>query len=163
MIINLVEYKKVYDQISLKQYDEALNILFDAKANQLRKQFRQDVNHSWYVLGDIFYKKQNHIEAIKCFKKALNTRFDDAQALWAIADAYSELAKPKLAERYYRKATQYAKENEDLMNLTYNLGNALFDQKRYDEAISCYEKIDGSVPDLYALAQKNIKLFVQDK
>ena len=163
MSINLVEYKNVYDQIRLKQYDAALNILFDVKTNRLRKQFKQNVNHSWYIVGDIFFKKESYFDAINFLKKSLNTRPDDVQALWAIADTYSELAKPKLSERYYRKAIQYAKKNEDLMNLTYNLGNALFDQKRYEEAISCYEKIDNSMPDIYKLAQKNIELFTQDK
>lgn len=139
------EYNFIYEEIRKQQYDEAINLLFDTSNNSLREQFNKDANHSWYLLGDIFYKKESYSEAINFFKRSLRTRADDVQALWAVANAYSELARPKLAERYFRKAIQYAKRSEDLMGLTYDLGNALFDQKRYEEAISCYLKIDNSV------------------
>lgn len=160
---NLDEYKNIYDHIRHKQYDAALNILFDITTSELRRQFKNDVNHSWYIVGDIFYKKQNYFDAIKFLKKSLVNRADDAQALWAIANSYSELKKPKLAERFYRKALKHVQKHDDLMGITYNLGNALFDQKRYDDAIACYEQIDKTVPVFYELAQSNIKLFVQNK
>jgi tetratricopeptide (TPR) repeat protein len=159
MQIEKDEYSYIYELVKDKQYDKAISILVDLNTNQLRKRFRADVNHSWYCVGKIFSNKQNYSDAVKAFKKSLKTRVDDVQALWLIADSYSELKKPKLAERYYRKAIMYAQNHKDIMAITYNLGNALFDQKRFDEAIACYEKIDESIPDTYKLAQSNIKLF----
>lgn len=155
------EYTFIYAEVRKQQYDEAINLLFDTSNNSLREQFKKDANHSWYLLGDIFFKKENYSESINFFKRSLRTRADDVQALWAVANAYSELARPKLAERYYRKAIQYAKSSEDLMGLIYDLGNALFDQKQYEEAISCYLKVDNSLPSIYKVAQKNINLFKQ--
>lgn len=148
-------FEKIHELVRHASFDEAIGLMLHGRTGQLQRQFRSDPNHAWYVLGDIFYKKQDFLAAISVFRKSLKTRPDDGQVMWAVGDCYSALGKAKLAERYYRKATSYL---PDKIELTYNLGNALFDQGRYEDAVVLYEKIEQSTPDLYQLAQKNKKL-----
>lgn len=115
--------------------------------------YKIDPNHAWYNAGTIFFHQGKYVSALKAFKKALRTRKDDAQALWAIADCYSEMGKPSFAERYFRKALSNQPGDQSLI---YNLGNALFDQGRYQEAIEKYLDIKKADSELYGLAKKNI-------
>ena len=134
------------------QYDQALGLLLDSAGRKIRAPYDDDLNHAWYVVGDLYYKKQDFQAAAQAFDKSVAARSDDSEALMALADCYSELQMPGMAERYLRIALKYG----ETIALTYNLGNALFDQERFDEALLEYEKIPRSAGDLYDLAQRNI-------
>ena len=150
-------FDEVYRAKKLGKLDEVLRLLIDRKTGGLRAPYRTSANHSWYAVGDILFLKMDYKNAVIAFKKALRSRTDDYQALWAIANCYSCLTKPVFAERYFRKAIQYAPKEEH-ESLRYDLGNALFDQQNYAEAIRLYTSIKKANLALYKKAQKNVAI-----
>ena len=81
---------------------------------------------------------------------------EDWQAMWALGNCHSELKKPKKAERCFRDALELAS-TEARPKLIFNLGNALFDQQRFQEAIAVYHKLPAG-HDLVRQAKNNIAL-----
>ncbi|WP_428623519.1 tetratricopeptide repeat protein [Sedimenticola sp.] len=147
------EFSEVHEKIGNREYDMALNLLCHNKTGKIRKPFDRDPNHAWYLVGDIFFKMGDYERAIEAFLEAFRCRDDDVEALWAIANCYSELHKPKNAEEYLRIAIKLDPSKQQLI---YNLGNALFDQGQYEEALSWYEKVICVDDELYTLAKNNI-------
>ena len=76
--------------------------------------------------------------------------------MWAIGDCNSELEKPDIAEQFYRKALTICQESER-EEIIYNLGNSLFDQMKYKEAIELYKTISKQSV-IYKKAKKNINV-----
>ena len=74
----------------------------------------------------------------------------------AVCNCYDELKRYKKAEKAFRCALQHASE-KDTEKIVYNLGNSLFDQEQYSEAIELYATIK-SGSDLWRKAQRNIGL-----
>ncbi|OQW69575.1 MAG: hypothetical protein BVN34_04490 [Proteobacteria bacterium ST_bin12] len=116
----------------------------------------RDLNHIAYARADQFYKRGRLFAAAKWFSVAVKEWPTDYQALWALGDTFSELKKPKKALNFYAKAIELAPAKEQ-SDLNYNLGNAFFDQGRYEKAIASYRKV---LPNHVAatLAVKNIEL-----
>jgi tetratricopeptide (TPR) repeat protein len=77
-------------------------------------------------------------------------------ALWAIADCYDELKRPRMAQRYYSRALKLAPTNNAA--LRYNLANALFDLQEYSEAIRQLQKITSKNAELRYKVRKNLQL-----
>jgi tetratricopeptide (TPR) repeat protein len=127
--------------------------MLDERGGQLLPPFDQDFNHGWYVVGDLLYRKGEFEAAARAFDRSLSDRPDDHEALMALANCYFEIGMPGLSEKYLRIALKY-KESADLI---YNLGNALFDQKKYAQAIKIYSKISEDSGEIFDLAQKNIR------
>lgn len=142
----------IYKLIRAHRYDEALALLLRPDATKLERRFRSDVNHAWYLVGDIYFKKGRFKDALIAFKKALRTKPDDYQALWAIGNCYSEIEMPAIAERYFRRALTYKPAEKGLI---YNLGNALLDQGKFSEALRSFNEVCEKDKTLYRLAQKN--------
>lgn len=116
----------------------ALEQIVDRSSWCLRGVFGLDENHSWYVVGDLFLKSVRYADAIIAFRLALAAWPADRQALFALGYCHSELNRPRLAERYFRRAL--AIDSKDRA-ARYNLGNALFDQGKYGRAAAEYRKI----------------------
>lgn len=152
-------FEKVYALVKQGLYGSALDLLYNNQTQKLNPQYKFDTNHAWYNVGDVFYRQGEYQRAIGAFKKALRTRVDDVDALWAVGNCYADMNRPKLAERYFRKAIVFA---PDKWVLIYNLGNSLFDQGKYQDAMGLYMKIPPSETDLFSAAKKNIQL-AQDK
>lgn len=148
-------FEKIYSLVRRRRYGAALDLLYDRQSHRLNGAYKSDANHAWYRVGEIFYKQGKYREALDAFRKGLRTRPEDAYALWAIADCYSDMGRPKLAERYYRKAKALAGQE---WALTYDIGSCLFDQGRYREAIALYKKIPSSESGAFKLARKNMEL-----
>lgn len=149
-------FGEVYSEIRLGNYENALTLLL-REDRHLRCPFKSaNANHAWYVVGDTYFKLGKFSYAINAFKNSLRACRDDVEALWAIGNAYSEIGRPRLAERYFRKALYLDKTNSD--ELSFNLGNALFDQKKYAEAISIYLKVKRKNKAIWKKSLKNIKL-----
>lgn len=148
-------FDEVYRAKKLGKLNQALKLLVNDQTNGLRSPFKAFANHSWYIVGDVFFLKKDYKKAIKAFKKALRTEAEDYQALWAVANCYSYLKKPVFAERYLRKAIQLAPK-EKRESLRYDLGNALFDQQNYEGAIHFYRSISKRDHVLSKMAKKNI-------
>jgi tetratricopeptide (TPR) repeat protein len=133
--------------------DAALGKLLDETGARLVPPFDEDLNHAWYVVGDLYFKKGDFAAAARAFDRSVADRPDDPEALMALANCYSEMDSPRLAERYLRLALKYS----DNVSIVLNLGNALFDQEKYREAIEIYKNIPVSSGDIFRSAQMNIR------
>ncbi len=132
----------------------ALSMLLNRKTGRIKKPYDADLNHAWYTVGDIFYKTKKYDQAIHAFKKAFLNWSGDVEALWAIANCYSDLAKPWLTKHYLTKAIRHGGKRDVLR---YNLGNALFDMGKYRDAVKQYKKIGKKDRELFKLACSNMK------
>jgi tetratricopeptide (TPR) repeat protein len=123
---------------------------------KLTEQERDSLNNAHYQGGDDLYKRGKYAEALTLFKKALKAWPTDPDSAWAVADCYSELRKPGLAEKYYRLALDKCPVKKKSY-LLYNIGNALFDQMKYKEALTYYDRIP-KLNQIYKKARKNIRV-----
>ena len=150
-------FEDIYNLVSKKQYQAALNQLYSRKTNRIKPPYTIDHNHSWYLVGDIFFKLGKFDASLDAFKRSIRSRKDDWQALWAIADCYSEMGRPVFAERYFKRALQHS-DVAHKRELQYNIGNALFDQGKFDASIKQYTTIlKSGNDDLTKLAKINIE------
>lgn len=104
-----------------------------------------------YTAADYLYRKGRVAAALTGFRRALSLAPGNVDTLWAIADCYDEQKRPRLAERYYRSAIKYAPARQR-PTLYFNLGNALFDQKRSNDAVQSYRRAP------VTMARKNLAL-----
>ena len=118
--------------------------LVDARTGRLRQAYAWDANHAWYCVGNAEFDLENYREAATAYRRAYKVDQKDAQSLWAIGNCYDAMKRPKLAERVLRKALQLeGVSSKDKAALLVNLGNALFDQKRFLEAAAAYFPVRG--------------------
>src|SRR5712691_479060 len=109
-----------------------------------------------YRRADKHYGAGRYRAALRDFKRALQLAPGDSDTCWAIGNCYTELHRPRLAERAFRKALGSAK-GKDRDALLYNLGNALFDQRNFKAAAQLYHRIS-SRSGLARLARRNLAL-----
>jgi len=145
----------VYGQMKAGYLKQALSQMIEKESGRLKGVFRCDGNHSWYVVGDCYVKLGQREDAISAFRRSLRGWSDDPQAIWALGNCYSEVGKHWLAERYFRRALSLLPENQ---SIRFNLANALFDQGKFNAAISEYLVVEQNSRELSAGAQKNIQL-----
>jgi len=138
MTANLFE--RVHALLRSGRRAAALRALFASSSWRLKEPFSQDPNHAWYCVGTALFDSGKFDLASRAFKRSLRTRPDDFQALWALGDCYSELGRPKLAERYFAKAIRFGRK-QSAPALTFNLANALYDQGKFREAIRKYRRV----------------------
>jgi tetratricopeptide (TPR) repeat protein len=115
---------------------------------------RADANHAAYVRGDKKFRERRYADAAKYFLVALEEWPGDWQAMHALGNCYSEMKKPRKAEKWFREAIEIVPP-ERRFDLIYNLGNALFDQQRFDEAIEMYRQVPRG-HEIWRLAENNI-------
>ena len=140
------EFQEVHEKLKKRDYDAALGLLLNSKTGKIRSSFISDANHAWYLVGDLFYKRRQYDQAVEAFLSAVECRDDDAEAMWAIANCYSDLGDPKAAEKYQREAVKVKPDDHRLL---YNLGNALFDQGQYEDAMVFYKMVGKHDGELY--------------
>lgn len=160
-IENQDPFAKIYALTKQRKLARALRLIVDPETHQLRDSVRFDRNHAWYCAGDILYKQNNLSEAREAFKKALRAWPDDIDALTAIGNCYDESHRPKLAERYFRRALlvpTIKRNKEKRQSIMLNLGNSLFDQQRFVEACKCYRKLLGAPAEIGVRAKKNLAI-----
>lgn len=114
----------------------------------------QDPNHAAYLRGDKKFKARRYAEAAREFLVALDAWPEDWMAMHALGNCYGETKKPRKAEKWFRLAIDMAPE-EDRAKLIYNLGNTLFDQQRFDDAIQMYREVPRG-HEIWHLAVNNI-------
>lgn len=135
------------------QYQNALHLLYDVKAGQLRQRFRFNPNHSWYLVGDIFSKQKQFRLAALAFRKTAFMRADDDQALFALGCMLSQTRQHELAIAAYQRSLAI-QPNERAI---YNLANAFFDTQQYEKALALYAQIQGDA-DLARMANRNAEM-----
>lgn len=126
----------VYALIRGGEYARAIAEMTQAGGQRLAPAFRHDGNHSWYVIGDAFFKMGDFAMAAQAFRRALRCWQGDAEALMALGNSYSEMQRPKLAARCLRKAIPLSPKRA--ADCRFNLGNALFDMQNYEAAAAEY-------------------------
>lgn len=150
------EYTTIYQLIRTGNYKSAVRGMVDLKSGHLKRPFRQDANHAWYCVGDAYFKAGKFLEAIAAFQRARKADPADAMCSIALADSYEAIGRPKLAERMLRRALALHLENFDRASALFNLGNALYDQHRYSEAIEQYQLVRARRDEIGDKARKNI-------
>lgn len=113
-------------------------------------------SHEAYKSGCSAFEKGRFSEAKAQFKEALDFCPEDMEAWWALGNCYDELKKPSQAEECFRRSLELGMGKYE-SNLLFNLGNSLFDQERYLEAINTYQKISKQ-SSTWSKAQRNISL-----
>ena len=126
----------VYALIRGSEYARAIAEMTQAGCQRLAPAFRHDGNHSWYVIGDAFFKMGDFAMAAQAFRRALRCWPGDGEALMALGNSYSETQRPKLAARCFRKAIPLSPKRA--ADCRFNLGNALFDMQNYEAAAAEY-------------------------
>jgi len=151
-------FKKIEKKLKSPKYSGILNDLLSLNGSRIISPFNSDLNHSWYLVGVVFFKKKNYLNALSAFKKSYRHYKHDTAAIRAIGNCYIELGNPKTAKYYFMKAIKTGgRKYKDLNILIYNLGNAYFDLKKYDLAILEYKKVKKTDMETFDLAKKNIK------
>jgi len=151
--------KSAYERLRRRHYTAAIDHLLIRDSWCLKPIARQDGNHSWYVVGDIFWHQQKYQLALRAFQKAARCWPEDAEAQMAIGNCHAELNRPKLAERFFRRSLELAPRKT---SVKFNLANALFDQAEFAGAIQIYRTIERSNSPLGANAKRN-RLLAQHK
>lgn len=100
----------------------------------------RDPNHAAYLKGDKLFKQGKFVDAAAQFKIAIHEWPEDWQAMWALGNCFAELKKHRKAEEQFKAAIALAP-NDELPNLYFNLGNALFDQGKYIEAVEQFHQV----------------------
>lgn len=147
-------YEEIHRLLHSESYSTVLSMLCSKNGREINSPYDNDLNHGWYIVGDIYYKNENYELAVSAFKKAIQHREDDSEAYFALSNSYSELGMPDKAEHSLRKAITFKRKNV----YVYNLANSLFDQGKYLEAIKLYGDVSGDDDELYSMAQKNLHL-----
>ncbi len=145
-------FKEIHKLIKQKKHENVIDELLDDSFN-IKPPYSSDLNHAWYILGDIYYRNSNYKFAIKAFLKSLDDWPEDIDAILALSNSYSRAGFPNKSEKYLLKGITLSAENESII---YNLGNAFFDQKKYTMAIDYYKKITND-KELLKLSISNIK------
>ncbi len=157
---NIDPFLQIHQLVKAGRFDSALKLIYSKSENRIKRDFRIDSNHAWYCVGDIFFKKKLYQQAKVAFKKALRSRPLDREAIMAVGNCYDQLARPKLAERYFRSALASPEAYSDKVNpdsIRFNLANSLLDQGRLSEAAELYRILSKSPTEIGALAKKNLK------
>lgn len=114
------------------------------------------LNHEAYRNGCSYYERKDYKQAKVLFEQALEYRPEDARTWFALGNCHDLMNQPTRAEVCYLMSLQHSAEDAQ-PNVYFNLGNSLFDQGKYQEAIDCYTKI-GDNSKAYAPAQRNLSL-----
>lgn len=157
MIMKLA-YAPIYELIRVGEYDLVVDRIVDINSGRLKKPFLQDANHAWYCVGDACFKAGRFLEAVVAFRRALKADPEDVMCFIALGNSYDAMGRPKLAERMLRRALVMRLDQNDRASILLNLGNALYDQNRYKDAIEEYEIIMDRKDQIGERARKNIAL-----
>jgi Flp pilus assembly protein TadD len=149
----------VHALVKKDELDKALREVLDAATGQINLPYCDDENHAWYVVGDILARQENWIGAKEAFRKAIQDRPDDVQALLGLAYAYTELRDFGGARDVLLNAQRLDPTNSAVL---YNLGNAYFDLGEYEKAKFFYVSVTQERDsELWKKAQKNYELSIQ--
>ena len=148
-------FESIHALLAKGQTSRALSRLLDRTSGKLRDAFAWDANHAWYCVGGAEFRRGNYQDAVQAFRKAFRADSSDVVCLIAIGNCYDAQHKPKLAERVWREALGLEPKGRNRATVVCNLGNALFDQKRYEEAAQCYSPLVKRRDDIGRMARKN--------
>jgi Flp pilus assembly protein TadD len=148
-------FTRVHKLIKKGKFAEAIAELLDPGTGRIRGEFAWDRNHAWYCIADCKLRLGDAGSAVADFKKAYRADPDDVQCLLAVGNCYDTLGKPRLAERFLRKALLLQPTGRNKAAVLVNLGNSLLDQGRWAEAKEAFAAPSKRQDDIGATAKKN--------
>ena len=114
------------------------------------------LNQQAYVEGCGHYDLEDLPQAMESFQVALEYCPEDPRAWFALGNCHDGTRQASKAEVCYLMSLKFSEPGAK-PNVYYNLGNSLFDQGKYSEAVECYGAIDAQSK-VYDAAQKNLAL-----
>lgn len=150
-------FDHIHQLLKACKFDDAYSVLIDVKTGRLNSAYKWDANHAWYCVGLAEFDRLNYYKAANAFRRAYKYNTKDILSLLALGDCYDEMKRPKFAERYFREALKKNPKGEDRAALLFNLGNALFDQHKYSEALDFFRKVSRRSGETGEKARKNLK------
>lgn len=151
-------YTQIYDLMEAGNFEQAITTIINEQTGRLNPIFKIDANHSWYCAGDAYFKIGNYVEAIKAFQRSRKADPQDAICFLALGNSYDALGRFKIAERMFRQALSLRLNEFNRATAFFNLGNALYDQRRYKEAIDIFNKIKNRKDKIGLKTRKNLTL-----
>jgi len=115
-------------------------------SKSIKKENRDDAgdrNHELYGKGCKYFDSGDFRNAIGYFKESLDYWPEDGEAWFALGNCYEAGKKPRRAEKCFRKALEFGTE-KIIDGVWFNLGNSLYDQRLFEEALECYKNISKS-------------------
>lgn len=155
-------FDSVHNMIKQGDYIEAISELVNENSGKIKMPYAWDLNHAWYCVADCKFRLGDAAGAIPAFHKAYRSAPEDVECLLAIGNCYDALKRPRLAERYFRKALFLFPDGKKKTIALVNLGNALLDQKKWIEAIECFSAPSKRKDEIGTIARKN-KAFAHTK
>lgn len=147
-------FDEIHQLLRKGRSQQALGLLTDADQTAIYPHYRFDLNHAWYLVGDIEFRRKNYKRAATAFRASLADRPDDVEAMMALANCYSEMGMPEYVEELLSRAIDAAPENSAI---AFNLANSYFDQGKYRSALELFEKIAGTGGELAWRAKKSAR------
>lgn len=148
-------FEKVHELLLQRRFADALVEIYDQATDAVLFPYNSDLNHAWYVIGDIGWKTSDLKLALRGFKESLCHRPDDFEALWALGNVLSELGKHDESENCFRRALDL---NPQSSEVAFNLANELLDQEKFSEAVKIYEELLKSEFEEKKSVRKNLNL-----
>ena len=140
--------------------DAALKLLIDASGTRVLPPYDADTNHAWYVVGNIYFNREDFGRAIAAFRRAIEDWPEDIDAYLSLGNSYSEAGDPGAARDALLKAYVIAPGEP---RITYNLGNAYFDLGDTRKAEFFYKSVaQANDPEVRELADRNLARLAED-
>jgi len=148
-------FSEIHAFLRKKEYTFLLKTMLDEDGRKLKEDFAIDKNHAWYCIGCAFFELGEFDKAKKSFLKAHSHEKNDCQSLMACANCLSEMKRPECAKMILEKSLGLNPKGRDRAAIIFNLGNALFDQGLYVDAIKKYDIVSRRKDAIGVAARKN--------
>jgi tetratricopeptide (TPR) repeat protein len=151
-----VTFRKIHTLLRAKRYRAVRKAILDDKTGRVVPPYTEDLNHTWYVIGNAELGAKRYDRALKAYQRSY--RHDDGEgwmALMAIGNCYYQMKRPRMALRYYARALRFVPSNAELR---YNLANMYIDLRQYSNAISRLRRISTRDVELRRKIRKNLQL-----
>jgi tetratricopeptide (TPR) repeat protein len=149
---------EVYNLARKGEYLAVISLIKHPRSWRLKNDFRSNANHSWYMVGCAYYDLYKYELGIRSFRKAVRSWSEDGEAWAQLGYGYSELGRFYSAYRANMRGIKSESNRKVLPALYYNLGNVLFDMKKYSAAAEIYKKLIRRRDEVGRRSRKNLKL-----
>lgn len=146
-------FEEIHEMLRRGKLPDVLGCILDQSTWTVLAPYDVDLNHAWYVVGDVFFRERQYAHSIRAFERAIEEWPEDIDAYLALANAHTESHDPREACRILLRAHELASGDD---RVTYNLGNAYFDLGEFSKANFYYEEAyKSSDPEIRELSRKN--------
>ena len=128
-------FVKIHELMRAGRLEDVLKLIYSAEERALRQPYSADPNHSWYIVGDAFFRLERYSEARDAFRRSLEDWPEDVDAYLALGNALSAAGDPGGARDALLQANTLAPGDP---RISYNLGNAYYDLGDLDKAAFFY-------------------------